>query len=374
MRFPILPILAAAPMLAAAPLLAVAPMLAVVASCAPIIHPPSPPQGFLNPPRTTYAGALSRDGVAAIAPEAPPGPSLPAAGPDNIGIEYFDGGRALVHVAPTCTLPAIVLSPPYLERPGSGFTRQGEGILAFQPGGRCALDAAAPFTVLAGNATVRGVGLLDLTAAGRSDQGASGSIRFTGALASESEPVTPPTTVKVHLLSELVSSCQFCRFNHHALWEPGQFPFAPGLEQEIPTPAGPTWRPICAAPCVAAVDPSALLRVAGAGLRESTPFRLPANRPGIILRSSSSGTAARAFGWTFLVAGASFVAAGATMLAVGIHESPQTAAERSAAHGWEIGGASFALGSLAFLIPGLIVLAHDGTAVTTDAGERLAAP
>jgi hypothetical protein len=345
-------------------------------ACAPVIHPPAAPPGFLNPPRTTYAGVLSRDGVAAIGPGAPPSSAPQAGMAQTIEIDYLDGNRASIHVGPTCVLPAAVLSPPYLEVPGIGFTRQVEGTLSLEAGAGCALEGGTLFTLLAGSAAVRGAGLLDITAAGRDDRGLPGSMRFTGLLANarEIEPVAPAKTVKVHLLAELVSSCSTCRFNHRPLSERGQFPFEPKLEQQSSTPAGPTWTPVCGAPCAAAIDPSVPLRVAGAGLLDSTPFFLPAGRPRIVLKASSSGTAARAFGWTFVGAAAAYVVSGATMLAVGTREPTQTAHDRSTALGLELGGGGFLLGSLGFLIPGLIVLAHDGTAVTTDAGETLAAP
>jgi hypothetical protein len=75
------------------------------------------------------------------------------------------------------------------------------------------------------------------------------------------------------------------------------------------------------------------------------------------------------FGWMFVGAGTVFVAVGATMFALGragMSEDP------SKAQGFEFGGIAYAVGSLAFFLPGLMVLRYQGTTVTTDRGETLA--
>ncbi len=125
---------------------------------------------------------------------------------------------------------------------------------------------------------------------------------------------------------------------------------------------------------MAAVEPSAPLRVAGAGLLGSAPFYLPPGRPRVVLKASSTGAADRVFGRIFVGAGAAYVGIGVTFLALGAAEPTQTPHDRTSARGLEIGGGAFILSSLAFLIPGLLVLHHQGTVVTTDAGETLAAP
>lgn len=345
-------------------LLAVA--AADAAACAPVVHPPAPPLGFLNPPRTEFSGVLSH-AVAGTGPAA----ASPEAAADTVEIDYLGERQARVRLGPGCELGAFVVVPPYLEVPGTGFSRQVEGVLRFDPGGSCALEGAGPITVGAGLVDVRGVGLLNLVAAGRDAQGLPASVRFTGTLAHEGEadpPAAEPGKVRVHLLAELVTSCPACRYGHTSIALPGRFPFEPKLEQQVPTAAGLTWTPICAAPCAAAVDTGAWLRVAGAGIPDSQPFALPTERQRVVLKASSTGDAARAFGHGFVAAGIVYVALGAIFVAAGSAEARN---DPSKGRHLELGGAAWAAASLAFFLPAAVVLGYHRTTVTTDAGETL---
>ena len=116
----------------------------------------------------------------------------------------------------------------------------------------------------------------------------------------------------------------------------------------------------------------ARLRIAGPGLLPSEPFTLPAGRARVALKASGSTTEARIFGWVFVGAGALYIGAGATVFALGANAGTATAQDRTRGRDEEILGPIFAASSLIFLIPGLLVLHHDGTTVTTDAGETLA--
>jgi len=342
----------------------------LLGACAPVILPPARPTGFLAPPKTTYSGVLSRERSASEAALA--GPRSTA---HSVDIQYLPDANAIVQVAPECTLQASTMAPAYLNVPGKGFERQGEGVLVVKSGAACALDDSGGFLVTTGTAVVKGTGLLELSIAGSDAAGASEALRFTGTLAEEHEAALPAAaeTTDVHLLAEIVTPCRACSYNHTSIGLKGGFRFEPQLERQVETSTGETWTPVCAAPCTAQVDSRALFRVGGPGILDSEPFSLPQDRPRLVLKASGSSTAARAFGWAFVGAGALYVAIGATALVLGETAGPVTPQERSRAHGEELFGTIFSLASLAFLIPGLLVLHYDGTTVTTDAGETLTA-
>jgi hypothetical protein len=332
--------------------------------CAPVIHPPPAPTGFLAPPTTTYQGALSREGAAAAVPA--------AAGPQGSGqtvdVEYGPDRQAWVRVGPDCKLRASVVSPLYVDAAAAGFLPHGDGRLALHAGSACDAGPSGPFTVGFGVAFAEKSGLLQMAATGLDATGAVGALRFTGTLMNEREAGTaaPPGTTTVHLLAEIVTPCKLCRYNRRSIALPGEFPFAPRLERQIETPGGPAWSPVCAAPCTAQVDTSARLRIGGEGILASNPFALPGGRSRIAIKASGSGTAARRFGWGFLAVGTLYAGSGA--IALGVAEATNGGARRTSA----IIGGALTSSSLAFLIPGIAVLAHDGTTVTTDAGETLA--
>jgi hypothetical protein len=343
----------------------------LVGACAPVILPPARPTGFLAPPKTTYSGVLSRDrsGTSETARAAPRSTA------HSIDIQYLADANAVVRIAPGCTLQTSTMAPAYLNVPGRGFERRAEGVLAIKPGATCTLDDTGGFLVTAGTVVVKGAGLLELSIAGSDAAGAVEALHFTGALTDEHEvaPSVAPGTTDVHLLAEIVTSCRVCSVNHTSIGLKGGFRFEPQLERQDATSTGKTWTPVCAAPCSAQVDSHARFRIGGTGIAASEPFSIPQDRPRLVLKASGSGTAARVFGGMFVGAGALYVAIGATSLVLGETASTSTPQERSRAHGEELFGTLFGLSSLAFLIPGMLVLHYDGTTVTTDAGETLTA-
>jgi hypothetical protein len=343
----------------------------VLAACTPIvIRPPAVPRGFIAPPRATYTGVLSRAGALVAAASAGTADVSWA-----IEVEPLANGRALVHVGPACELPAAVTASPYVDMPGQGFMRQADGVLTIDGGASCSFDEGNVVTLATGSVALHANGYVDLSAAGAGGQGVPASLRFNGTLSGEREAATvaAPETTVVHLLAELVTPCQSCSVNHASIGTPGSFRFEPALERANATQSGPTWTPVCTAPCTARVDGQPRLRIGGLGIAESHPFTLPA-RSRVALKASGSGTGARVFGWAFVGAGALYVAIGTTALILGANAPRGTPQQSVRATGEEIFGVAFDAASLAFLIPGLVVLKHSGTTVTTDAGETLAAP
>jgi hypothetical protein len=333
------------------------PLLLLSGACAPVIRPPASPTGFLAPPRTGYWGVLARESGAATA--------------EGVEIEYLDDTAAVVHVGADCALRASVVAPAYGDVPGTGFVRQREGVFALRPAFGC-----SALTVAAGTAVVKSNGILELTAAGNDAAGTQRSLRFTGVLVKEEEApparASSPPSVDVHFLAEIVTSCPGCKFNHTSIALPGQFPFEPRLERQVASAAGNAWAPVCTAPCAARVDEQAQLRVGGAGILPSASFTLPPDRPRVVLKASGSGTAARAFGWTFVLASVPFLVASAVLVADSASGRPRTSPRDTAPGEEQLIAGAVAAGSLGFLIPGLLVLHADGTVVTTDRGQTLA--
>jgi hypothetical protein len=187
-------------------------------------------------------------------------------------------------------------------------------------------------------------------------------------VAEEDAAAAAPEDVDVHFSAEIVTPCPFGRVNRRSIGEAGDFAFEPELERSASdTPAG-GWVPVCRAPCTAWLDPAMPLRVRGAGLPDSAPFLLPRGHRHLALASSSTGTAAKYFGWAFLGAGTLFLAGGATMFVLAARNGTATPNDLVKTRGEEVGASLFALASLAFYIPALVVLLSQGTTVTTDAG------
>ena len=181
----------------------------------------------------------------------------------------------------------------------------------------------------------------------------------------------PPEDVDVHFSAEIVTPCPKCKNDGVPIGEAGAYAFEPTLERSARDTPGGGWRPVCRAPCTACLDPAIPLRVRGAGLPDSEPFLLPRGPRHLALKSSSTGTAAKHFGWGFLVAGTLFLAGGAIMLARAERNGTATPNDLIETRAEEAGASLFALASLGFYIPSLIVLLSQGTTVTTDAGAPL---
>jgi hypothetical protein len=295
----------------------------------------------------------------------------PDAAPKSVAssliVDAVGDASAVVTVGAGCALEASPVAPLYTEVAGQGFIRRYEGLLALKAPAPCVVSDGPPVTITALTVATKAAGSVQLDAAGVDAEGRASSMRFVGALIDERE-VSPATegVVDVHFFGEIATACPGCSVNRRPIGEAGAFPFEPRLERLVPD-GGDRWAPICSAPCVASVDAGAHLRVAGVGVRESEPFLLPQGRRRLALKATSPGTAARVFGWGFVAAGTVFVGLGATELAIGAAGGHKPSVDRSL----EVGGAIFAASSLAFYIPALIVLSHDHTTVTTDAGERL---
>jgi hypothetical protein len=185
----------------------------------------------------------------------------------------------------------------------------------------------------------------------------------------EAASAAPPEDVDVHFSAEIVTPCLKCRYDGTPIGEAGEFPFEPTLERSARDTPGGGWRPVCRAPCTAWLDPATPLRVRGLGLPDSAPFLLPRDHRHLALESSSTGTAAKRFGWVFLGAGTLFLAGGAFMFVRAERHGAATPNDLLETRAGEVGASLFALASLAFTIPALIVLLSQGTTVTTDAGE-----
>ncbi len=337
--------------------LGVTTLAILTSACAPVIRPPETPSGFFAPPRVTSSGVLTLDG-ALVAGGAP---TTVRTVPASLVIDTLNDGAAIVKIGPTCAIAATIAAPLYADVPGVGYVRRPDGALSIDRPSACAVTDGPPVTITAGTVVILASGAIELIVTGVDSNARVASLRFLGTRAAEADVAqTPPGVVDVHFLAELVTSCPTCKLNHRHLDQPGLFAFEPRLEQRLPVN---DWTSVCASPCTARLDPRVQLRVGGQGLEPSAPFVLPSNRRRVVVKASATGTADRVFGWSFLGAGGIFVGLGAGESAVGVDDK-----NRTFGHRYELGGTLFALSSLAFIIPGLLVLGHQQTTITTDPG------
>jgi hypothetical protein len=144
-----------------------------------------------------------------------------------------------------------------------------------------------------------------------------------------------------------------------------------------------TWKPVCMAPCTAAVDGSAFFRVAGRGVVASDGFRLPAG-PTAALTVDAGSVTARRWGWTFVNTGILFALVGGAFILSGFVNAPDWtdakyvgepkyfASDDERASEYRTTGYILAPVGVALAVLGGILVAANRTEVAMGAGRPLA--